>query len=159
MNEEENKKKHTFDTMRNGYNRFQVDDCVLSLELQMESLQKQLEKAYQLKELHVREAQDIRNQYDALNKELSLKEKAAYDMTRLAMREANVIVDTAHQNADIIVREALMMARAVLSEIARLGIEAKDRKGTMQEELQKIAEALQEFETPQIPDMDLLKKD
>lgn len=70
-----------------------------------------------------------------------------------------MIVDTAHQNADAIVKESLMMAREVLLEISRLGDEANDLKGSMRKELQKISQVLDDFETPQIPDLDLLKKE
>jgi cell division initiation protein len=44
-------------------------------------------------------------------------------------------------------------------EVARLGDEANDLKGSMRKELQKITQALDDFETPEIPDLDLLKKE
>ena len=44
-------------------------------------------------------------------------------------------------------------------DIARLGNEANEIKGSMKEELKQLELALDEFETPQIPDMDLLKKE
>ncbi|MEG0330483.1 MAG: DivIVA domain-containing protein [Longicatena sp.] len=150
--------RHVFDTMRNGYNRFQVDDDVQNLELQIENLTNKLEQAYKLKETHEKNAEEIQEKYDALSESIAIKEKAAYDMTRLALKEANMIVDTAHKNGDVIVRESLMMAREILSEIARLGNEANDIKGSMREEIETIRKALDEFETPQIPNMDLLKK-
>ena len=66
-------------------------------------------------------------------------------MTRMAMKEANMIVDTAHRNADAIVKESLMMARGILMEVARLGDEANDLKGSMRKELQKITQALDDL--------------
>ncbi|MEG1475345.1 MAG: DivIVA domain-containing protein [Longicatena sp.] len=150
--------KHVFDTMRNGYNRFQVDDDIQNLELKIEDLTKKLEQVYILKETHEKNEEEIQQKYDALNESIAIKEKAAYDMTRLALKEANMIVETAHKNGDVIVRESLMMAREILSEIARLGNEANDVKGSMREEIETIRKALDEFETPQIPNMDLLKK-
>ena len=86
------------------------------------------------------------------------KERAADDMARMAMKEANMIVDTAQQNADVIVREALMTARSILLDIAKLGTEASELKGNMYEQLQELSRALHEFEVPPIPDMDLLNK-
>ena len=80
-------------------------------------------------------------------------------MARMAMKEANMIVDTANQNAETIIKEALMMARGILLDISRLGNEARDMKGNMQEELERIREALENFETPAIPDLNLLKKE
>ena len=151
--------RYAFDTMKNGYNRYQVEDYIQTQKLQMESLQKKLEKANLLKEELTREYQELETRYRDVSGNLEVKEKAADEMTRMAMKEANMIVDTAHRNADAIVKESLMMARGILMEVARLGDEANDLKGSMRKELQKITQALDDFETPEIPDLDLLKKE
>ena len=151
--------RFAFDTMKNGYNRYQVEDYIQTQKLQMESLQKKLEKANLLKEEITREYQELETRYRDVSENLEVKEKAADEMTRMAMKEANMIVDTAHRNADAIVKESLMMARGILMEVARLGDEANDLKGSMRKELQKITQALDDFETPEIPDLDLLKKE
>ncbi|MFR6317881.1 MAG: DivIVA domain-containing protein [[Clostridium] innocuum] len=151
--------RYAFDTMKNGYNRYQVEDYIQTQKLQMESLQKKLEKANLLKEELTREYQELETLYRDVSENLEVKEKAADEMTRMAMKEANMIVDTAHRNADAIVKESLMMARGILMEVARLGDEANDLKGSMRRELQKITQALDDFEAPEIPDLDLLKKE
>ena len=151
--------RYAFDTMKNGYNRYQVEDYIQTQKLQMESLQKKLEKANLLKEELTREYQELETRYRDVSENLEVKEKAADEMTRMAMKEANMIVDTAHRNADAIVKESLMMARGILMEVSRLGDEANDLKGSMRKELQKITQALDDFETPEIPDLDLLKKE
>ena len=151
--------RYAFDTMKNGYNRYQVEDYIQTQKLQMESLQKKLEKANLLKEELTREYHELETRYRYVSENLEVKEKAADEMTRMAMKEANMIVDTAHRNADAIVKESLMMARGILMEVARLGDEANDLKGSMRMELQKITQALDDFETPEIPDLDLLKKE
>ena len=151
--------RYAFDTMKNGYNRYQVEDYIQTQKLQMESLQKKLEKANLLKEELTREYQELETRYRDVSENLEVKEKAADEMTRMAMKEENMIVDTAHRNADAIVKESLMMARGILMEVARLGDEANDLKGSMRKELQKITQALDDFEAPEIPDLDLLKKE
>lgn len=151
--------RYAFDTMKNGYNRYQVEDYIQTQKLQMESLQKKLEKANLLKEELTREYQELETRYRDVSENLEVKEKAADEMTRMAMKEANMIVDTVHRNADAIVKESLMMARGILMEVARLGDEANDLKGSMRKELQKITQALDDFEAPEIPDLDLLKKE
>ena len=150
--------KQTFDTMKNGYNRYQVDDYIQTQKLQMESLRKKLEKTTLLKETLEHELEQTQKNYHDVCDNLNVKEKAANEMARMAMKEANVIVDTAHTNADVIVKEALMMARGILMDVARLGDEANDLKGSMRDELHKISQALDDFEPPVIPDMDLLKR-
>lgn len=159
MSEGETMEKPTFSTMKNGYNRYQVDDYIQSMQLQLDALHQKIEHTSQLKDSFEKEANEVRVEYEAMCETLSMKEKAAYDMTRIAMKEANLIVETAHKNADVIVRESLMMSREVLSELARIGKEANVLKGSMKEDLRKITKALEEFETPQVPNMDLLKKE
>mgnify|MGYP000270244111 CR=1 FL=1 len=112
--------RYAFDTMKNGYNRYQVEDYIQTQKLQMESLQKKLEKANLLKEELTREYQELETRYRDVSENLEVKEKAADEMTRMAMKEANMIVDTAHRNADAIVEESLMMARGILMEVPLL---------------------------------------
>ena len=151
--------KRVFDTMKNGYNRYQVDDYIHSLAEEIESLRKKLECNNVMMERLSKEKDDLEKKYKEVSDNLYIKEQAAGEMARMAMTEANMIVDTANQNAETIIKEALMMARGILLDISRLGNEARDMKGNMQEELERIREALENFETPAIPDLNLLKKE
>ncbi len=151
--------KRVFDTMKNGYNRYQVDDYIHSLAEEIESLRKKLECNNVMMERLSKEKDDLEKKYKEVSDNLYIKEQAAGEMARMAMKEANMIVDTANQNAETIIKEALMMARGILVDISRLGNEARDMKGNMQEELERIREALENFETPAIPDLNLLKKE
>lgn len=145
--------------MKNGYNRYQVDDYITTLGTENEELKKKLElQERQLQGLHDALAEK-QKEYNEVIENLSIKERAASEMARIAMREANLIVETAKKNADTIVKESLLMARGILLEIARLGNEANELKGSMKADLKQLEDALDEFETPQIPHMDLLKKD
>lgn len=151
--------KRVFDTMKNGYNRYQVDDYIHSLAEEIESLRKKLECNNVMMERLSKEKDDLEKKYKEVSDNLYIKEQAAGEMARMAMKEANMIVDTANQNAETIIKEALMMARGILLDISRLGNEVRDMKGNMQEELERIREALENFETPAIPDLNLLKKE
>lgn len=151
--------KRVFYTMKNGYNRYQVDDYIHSLAEEIESLRKKLECNNVMMERLSKEKDDLEKKYKEVSDNLYIKEQAAGEMARMAMKEANMIVDTANQNAETIIKEALMMARGILLDISRLGNEARDMKGNMQEELERIREALENFETPAIPDLNLLKKE
>ena len=151
--------KRAFETMKNGYNRYQVDDYIHSLAEEIESLRKKLECNNVMMERLSKEKDDLEKKYKEVSDNLYIKEQAAGEMARMAMKEANMIVDTANQNAETIIKEALMMARGILLDISRLGNEARDMKGNMQEELERIREALENFETPAIPDLNLLKKE
>lgn len=150
--------KQLFDTMKNGYNRYQVEDYLNELEEKTAMLNRKVDMYRSRSEEVERQLNQIRHQYQYVLESLEAKERAADDMARMAMKEANRIVETAQSNADVIVREALMMARSMLLDIAKLGSEATELKGNMYDQLKSLTAALDEFEIPPIPDMDLLNR-
>ncbi len=152
-------KKPKFRLMKYGYDRFAVDETVDRLSFENETMHQQLE-SYRSQINHAGEQlNQIKIRYQSLMSELTVREKAADDIARLALKEANTIIDSAQNNADMIVREALSTARLLLSEIARIGNDAKDVKEEMQLKLQALAKSLEEFEIPAIPAADLITKD
>lgn len=151
--------KTLFDTMKNGYNRYQVEDRLNEMDQEMAMLNRKVEMYRQRSQEVEKQLNVIKRKYQFVVEGLSAKERAADDMARMAMKEANMIVDTAQANADVIVKEALMTARSILLDIAKLGMEASELKGTMREQLEQLSAALEEFEIPPIPDLDLLKSE
>ena len=151
--------KKSFDTMKNGYNRDQVDDYISLLCNENEELKKKQTMLLKQVEEMEKELAEKQQEYNKVMENLAIREKAAGEMARIAMKEANMVVDTAQKNADAIVKESLIMARGILLDIARLGNEANELKGSMKDELRQLEAALDEFETPNIPNMDLLKKE
>ena len=151
--------KKSFDTMKNGYNPYQVDDYISLLSNENEELKKKQTVLLKQVEEMEKELAEKQQEYNKVMENLAIREKAAGEMARIAMKEANMVVDTAQKNADAIVKESLIMARGILLDIARLGNEANELKGSMKDELRQLEAALDEFETPNIPNMDLLKKE
>ncbi|MGN1344028.1 MAG: DivIVA domain-containing protein [Traorella sp.] len=145
-----------FETMKNGYNRYQVDDKIAQLTSEIETLQKKLELySHRLDEVEEQYA-TYKEKYMTLANEIRIKEKAADDIARIALKEANMIVQTANDNADVIVKEALASAKVILLEVNKLGEETGEIKSRMLKELNKLDQALNEFEVPQKIDVELL---
>ena len=147
-----------FDTMRNGYNRYQVDDKVAQLTSEVETLQKKLDLYVSRLDEVEKQSASYKEKYLTLAGEIRIKEKAAEDIARIALKEANVIVQTANDNADVIVKEALASARAILIEVNKLGEETGEIKQRMIKELDKLDQALSEFEIPRKIDLNLLEE-
>ena len=147
-----------FDTMRNGYNRYQVDDKVDQLTNEVETLQKKLDLYISRLDEVEKQSASYKEKYLTLAGEIRIKEKAAEDIARIALKEANVIVQTANENADVIVKEALASARAILIEVNKLGEETGEIKQRMIKELDKLDQALSEFEVPHKIDLNLLEE-
>ena len=146
-----------FDTMKNGYNRYQVDDKISQLTHEIETLQKKVD-LYSTRLDEVEEQCAVfKEKYITLANEIRIKEKAAEDIARIALKEANVIVQTANDNADVIVKEALASARTILLEVNKLGEETGEIKSRMLNELVKLDRALNEFEVPGQINLELIE--
>ncbi|MEF9962105.1 MAG: DivIVA domain-containing protein [Erysipelotrichaceae bacterium] len=143
----------TFDTMRKGYNRYQVEDKLNEMDQELAVLNRKVDMYRERANEANEQLKTIKDKYQFVVEGLSAKEKAADEMAHMATKEANMIVDTANVNADIIVKEALMTARTILLEIAKLGNEASEIKGNMKEQLEALSKALEAFEVPNIPEI------
>ena len=146
-----------FDTMKNGYNRYQVDDKITQLTSEIETLQKKVDLySARLDEIEEQCAM-FKEKYVTLANEIRIKEKAAEDIARIALKEAHVIVQTANDNADVIVKEALASARTILLEVNKLGEETGEIKSRMLNELVKLDRALNDFEVPTQINLELIE--
>ena len=146
-----------FRVMKNGYDRFAVDDAIENYAVQIEQLERKVE-LYQgkladtMKQLDEAKAstQQLLNQ-DAARRE------AAENIARLSLREANDIINTANRNADMIIREALASARGILEDLSSLYDVAGSVKEETSEKLKKVLEDLEDFRLPEMPDLMWLK--
>ena len=144
-------RKPRFRITKQGYDRFTVDDTLDRLTFEIETLKTQLETySKQMDEANA-QLTDIKARYQTLLGELSVREKAADDIARLALKEANTVIASAQNNADTIVKEALSTARIVLVEIARISKEAKGVKKEMQDQVAALTKALDDFVIPSLP--------
>lgn len=100
----------------------------------------------------------LRKRYAELMQDLSVREKAAEQISRLALKESNSIIENARGNADMIVREAMVQARSVFIEISRLSDQTRDMKGDIHEKLQEMDRILDSFQIPEVPSMSVLAK-
>ena len=113
------------------------------------------QRCEQLEEIN----KDVKEKYQLLLNEVRVREKAAEDIGRLALKEANIIVSTAQSNADVIIHEALASARQILLEVSKLGEETGEIKTRMMNQLNDLTRVLEGFEVPELPAMDLLEDD
>jgi len=147
-----------YSSMKNGYNRYEVDEEMKRLTDSLEEARIQAERNHRLAEQAGEQLAVIKDRYRVLINELSIREKAADDISRIALKEANQIISTAQNNADSIVKEALTTARMLLVEIARIADDANDVKSDMQEKLNALQKTLDEFVIIEPVSAKILKK-
>ena len=142
-----------FRLMKNGYDRFAVDDAVDRYVREIDSLKKQLDLTSRQIQSANEQLAVIRQRYQTLVSELTVKEKAADDIARLALKEANTIIETAQNNADA------TTARIILNDLSRIASEATEMKGDMQEQLSSLMGMLDQFEIPPVPKSEWLNQE
>lgn len=145
--------------MRQGYDRFEVDKTIAKFHEDKENLEQKLSLCQNRIKALESSRDGIDDQYRKLVKEINIREKAAEEMARLALREANTIIETAYGNADLIVREAMSTARQLLVEISRITNESQELREELSTKVVSLHSILQELEFPEIPKSSLINKD
>lgn len=145
--------KPTFRVMKNGYDRFAVDDAIDQYALQVNQLQKKLELYQQQLVETTRALDDLKQRYQQILATDASRKEAADNIARLSLREANEIISTAQKNADEIVKEAVSTARLILVDLSKLYSQAGDVKSDMRKQLETMLASLDDFRIPKMPDM------
>lgn len=144
--------------MKNGYDRFAVDDAIDQYALQVEQLQKKLELYQKQLVETTRALDDMKQRYQQILTTEQSRKEAAENIARLSLREANEIISTAQKNADEIVKEAISTARLILVDLSKLYSQAGDVKSDMRKQLEDMLTQLDDFRIPQMPDMRWLEE-
>lgn len=109
--------KAEFRILKNGYDRFQVDQKIHQYQEELNGLQQQIqlyEKQVETYELRQKEAQ---NKISSLQNELEIRQKMYRDLNDSAIVQANKIVENAHQQAQGILSQALSSTHLLLSQM------------------------------------------
>ncbi len=146
-----------FRILKKGYDRFAVDQTLAQLEQQVEQLSTKLDVYQKQAEQSTSDMNEMKRRYTNLVNELIAKEHAADDIARLALREANVMIERAGDHADLILKEALSTAKSLLSELVRIAGEAKENKTELKAKLQEISQLIDELEFPQVKSFQWIK--
>lgn len=149
-------KEPRFRLLRNGYDRFEVDRVLDEYELKLKENQERL-VAYQnqLNQSQI-QLENLKEKYQQLQSQISVKERAASQVHQLALKESNTIIDTATKNADLIVSEALGTARIILMELAKMSDQTKQAKEDLKNYVNGLSQMIDDVDLPEIPNLDWL---
>ena len=149
--------KPVFRVMKNGYDRFAVDDAIDRYAAMVDQLQRKVELYQQQLVETTRQLEEIKGKYESLQAMDASRKEAAENIARLSLREANQIIATAQKNADEIVRTAISTSRLILMDLSKLYSQAGEVKTEMKGELTDLIKALDSFRIPEMPDMKWLE--
>lgn len=150
--------KPTFRVMKNGYDRFAVDDAIDRYAAMVDQLQRKVELYQQQLVETTRQLEEIKGKYESLQAMDASRKEAVENIARLSLREANQIIATAQKNADEIIRTAISTSRLILMDLSKLYSQAGEVKTEMKGELTDLIKALDSFRIPEMPDLKWLEE-
>ena len=152
------KNRPSFRVMRNGYDRFAVDSAIDNYTLQIEELEKEIATYKNNIEDLNHQLVNMKDRYNSIMSGIMARERAADDISRIALKEANQIIDAAKKNADFIIMESLNKSKVVLADLVKISNETGTLKQEMRDQLNKIYHDLDELKAPNLPDLDWLEQ-
>lgn len=148
----------SFRVMKNGYDRFAVEDAIEAYVSQINQLQHKLQLYQEQLIETTQQLDELKEQYQLLQNDQENQKQLKDQITRAAIREANDIISTANQNADMIIQEALRVAKGVLIDLTNLYRQAGSVKTDMTKQLEDILKQIDSFTLPKLPSLDWLKE-
>ena len=152
------KNRPSFRVMRNGYDRFAVDSAIDNYTSQIEELEKEIATYKNKIEDLNHQLINMKDRYNSIMSGIMARERAADDISRIALKEANQIIDAAKKNADFIIMESLNKSKVVLADLVKISNETGTLKQEMRDQLNKIYHDLDELKAPNLPDLDWLEQ-
>ena len=152
------KNRPSFRVMRNGYDRFAVDSAIDNYTSQIEELEKEIATYKNNIEDLNHQLINMKDRYNSIMSVIMARERAADDISRIALKEANQIIDAAKKNADFIIMESLNKSKVVLADLVKISNETGTLKQEMRDQLNKIYHDLDELKAPNLPDLDWLEQ-
>ena len=136
-----------------GYNKDQVEFDIISYENQIATLQQNLEDAIKNNEELKKSNMVLSKEVQMITRDLHVKDNAMREMSKIAISEANHLVNSASKNADIIISEALSTARLILLELSYTTKLNNDLKNNLKSQIDDIISKIDKFETVELPDL------
>ena len=152
------KNRPSFRVMRNGYDRFAVDSAIDNYTSQIEELEKEIATYKNNIEDLNHQLINMKDRYNSIMSGIMARERAADDISRIALKEANQIIDAAKKNAYFIIMESLNKSKVVLADLVKISNETGTLKQEMRDQLNKIYHDLDELKAPNLPDLDWLEQ-
>jgi cell division initiation protein len=140
----------TFKIVKDGYDKLAVDYKISVLQASIDQLTRKLDVYAKEIEVSQDSYQKLKAKHTSLVADLAAKERAADEIARLALKEANVVIEQANEHANMIVGEALSTAKTLLKELVRIAQEGKENKAQLLSKLQTLQTIIEGLEFPMI---------
>ncbi len=141
-----------FNLVPNGYDCYQVNNEVDRLEYQIQQLNEKILMYQNQIETVNNQFLMIKKRYQLLVSELSMREKQADDVARLALKEANSMIDDAKHNADNIIQEAILEVQGYIDQLKTYESDTKNSRQEVIDAVNVLVEKLNKYDEIELPD-------
>ncbi len=141
-----------FNLVANGYDCYQVNSEIDRLEYQIHELNERILIYQNQIETVNNQFAMIKKRYQLLVSELSMREKQADDVARLALKEANSMIDEARYNADSIIEEAVLEVQQYVDTVKEYNQASSQAKKQLTDAVAQLMEKLKLYDEIQLPD-------
>ncbi len=141
-----------FNLVTNGYDCYQVNSEIDRLEYQIQELNEKILMYQKQIETVNNQFSMIKKRYQLLVSELQTREKQADDVARLALKEANSMIEEAQKNADEIIQSSITEVESYLDEIREYDQKTSANNQAVKEAVANLLDVLNQYDDIEIPD-------
>lgn len=139
-----------FRILKNGYDRFQVDQKLQKYQEEFVQLQTKVQMYEQQLDTIQQQFDESQQRVQVLQTDLANREKVFRDLNDQAFRQANAIVETANQEAQLIVSQAVSTAKLLLAQLAKLMNETREVDANLQQQFDDLSQTIQNLQNQQL---------
>ncbi|HHX07748.1 MAG TPA: hypothetical protein GX741_04955 [Erysipelothrix sp.] len=139
-----------FRILKNGYDRFQVDQKLQKYQEEFVQLQTKVQMYEQQLDTIQQQFDESQQRVQVLQTDLANREKVFRDLNDQAFRQANAIVETANQEAQLMVSQAVSTAKLLLAQLAKLMNETREVDANLQQQFDDLSQTIQNLQNQQL---------
>lgn len=140
-----------FNLVPNGYDCYQVNNEIDRLEYNIQQLNEKIMMYQKQIETVNNQFTMIKKRYQLLVSELSMREKQADDVARLALKEANSMIEDARSNADNIIQEAILEVQTYIDKVKEYNIETSNSRKEIIDSINDLVNKLNKYDSIEVP--------
>lgn len=138
--------KAEFRILKNGYDRFQVDQKLQEYENTLETLETKVTMYETQMATYQQQLYETQKRVVALQEKLVMREKMFRDLDDQAVKRANGIVEAAKQEASVITGGAVAKSKLLLAQFAKVMDDTEEMDDSIRHSLEQLTQTIQSLQ-------------
>jgi len=145
--------QYRFNLVQSGYDCYQVNSEIDRLEFHIQELNEKILMYQNNIEAVNNQFAMIKKRYQLLVSELSSREKQADDVARLALKEANTIIEEAQKNADKIIQNAMVEIQDYIDQVNQYNQRTIASNNEIKAAMNNLVNSINTYESIEVPNL------